>query len=139
MKNEKMKNEKETEKKEIKNNELFMVRPSLKQMYGRTVTKETMFDEATEYGIDSDYGHVQQKLDNLVLTTIIERTSEYEGVKSKETSKLVQELPEGTVLLWTEQQGYILPNIAVYKLKDLEAEIKEIKEIYKDNTDINPE
>lgn len=29
----------------MKNNELFTVRPSLKQYYGRTVTKEMKFEE----------------------------------------------------------------------------------------------
>lgn len=114
------------------NNELFTIRPSLKQYYGRTITKKTKFEEKT------DNKEVHQTLENLVLTTIINKESEYNGVKSKEYSKLVQELPEGTVLLWTEAEGYIIPNVPVYKLKDLEAEIKEIKDIYKDNTDINP-
>ena len=49
-----------------------------------------------------------------------------------------EEIPEGTVIIWTEQEGYIVPNVPMYKLKDLEVEIQEIKEIYKDNTDINP-
>lgn len=114
------------------NNELFIVRPSLKQHYGRTITKDTKFEEKTENG------EVVQTLDNLVLTTEISRESEYEGMKSTEYSKLVQEIPEGTILIWNETEGYIIPNVPVYKLKDLEEEIKTIKEIYKDNTDINP-
>lgn len=115
------------------NNELFTIRPDLRQLYGRTVTKEMKFEETTENG------EVTQTLDNLVFTTIINKESEYNGIKSKEESKLVQEIPEGTVLLWTETEGYIIPNVAVYKLKDLEEEIKEVKNIYKDNTDINPQ
>lgn len=114
------------------NNELFTVKPSLKQYYGRTVTKDTTFEEKT------DNKEVHQKLENLVLTTIINKKSEYNGIKSKEYSKLTQEIPEGTVLLWTETEGYIIPNVPVYKLKDLEEEIKQVKDIYKDNTDINP-
>lgn len=114
------------------NNELFTVKPSLKQYYGRTITKETKFKEET------DDGEVKQELKNLVLITEINRESEYGGVKSKEHSKLTQELPEGIVLLWTEKEGYIIPNVPVYKLKDLEEEIKQVKDIYKDNTDINP-
>ena len=114
------------------NNELFTIKPSLKQYYGRTVTKDTAFEEKT------DNKEVHQKLENLVLTTIINKKSEYNGIKSKEYSKLVQEIPEGTVLLWTEAEGYIIPNVPVYKLKDLEEEIKQVKDIYKDNTDINP-
>lgn len=114
------------------NNELFTIRPSLKQYYGRTITKETEFEETT------DNEEVRQTLKDLVLTTEINKTSEYEGIKSTEYSKLVQELPEGIVLLWTETEGYIIPNVPVYKIKDLETEIKEIREIYKDNTDMNP-
>lgn len=114
------------------NNELFTVKPSLKQYYGRTLTKDMEFEEET------DNKEVKQTLKNLVLTTEINRESEYNGIKSKEYSKLTQEIPEGTVLLWTETEGYIIPNVPVYKLKDLEEEIKQVKDIYKDNTDINP-
>lgn len=116
----------------MNNNELFTIKPSLKQYYGRTITKDTKFDEKT------DNGEVHQVLDNLVLKTIIDKESEYDGVKSKEHSELIQDIPDGTILLWSEIEGYIIPNVPVYKLKDLENEIEEIKNIYKDNTDINP-
>ena len=114
------------------NNELFIVRPSLKQHYGRTITKETEFDEWTE---DKT---VHQTLKNLVFTTEVHRETEFEGIKNTEDSKSVTELPEGTILIWNELEGYILPNVAVYKMKDLEEEIKDIKRIYKDNKDMNP-
>ena len=107
-------------------NELFTIKPSLKQYYGRTVTKEMEFDEYT------DDKSIHQTLKNLVLITEINKKSEYEGVKSSEVSTLTQELPEGTVLIWNEQQGYILPNVAVYKLKDLKEEIEQVEEIYKE-------
>lgn len=116
----------------MKNNELFTITPSLRQYYGRTVTKDMKFKEKT------DNGEVEQELKDLVLTTIIHRKSEYDGIKSKEYSRLTQELPEGTILIWSDLEGYIIPNTKMYKLKDLENEIKEIKDIYKDNTDINP-
>lgn len=114
------------------NNELFIVRPSLKQIYGRTVTKEMEFDETTENG------KVHQTLKDLVLTTTLTSESEYNDIHTVEESKLVQELPEGTILIWDELMGYIIPHVPVYKLKDLEEEIKQVKEIYKNNTDINP-
>lgn len=117
----------------MKNNELFTIKPSLKQYYGRTITKETKFDETTEDGI------VHQILDDLVLKTIIDKEEEFEGIKSTEHSELTQELPEGTILIWSEKEGYIVPNVPLYKLKDLEEEIQEVKKIYKNNTDINPE
>ena len=98
------------------NNELFTVKPSLTQHYGRTVTKEMEFDETTE----------------------INKEWEYDGIKSTLKSTQTEELKEGTILIWSEEMGYIIPNVPMYKLKDLEEEIKEIKNIYKDNTDINP-
>lgn len=110
----------------MEKNELFTIKPSLKQFYGRTVTKDMEFDEMT------DNKTVHQTLKNLVLTTEINKESEYEGLKSTEKSTLTQELPEGTILIWDENFGYILPDRAVYKLKDLKEEIEQIEKIYKD-------
>ena len=114
------------------NNELFTVKPSLNQYYGRTVYKNTEFDEKTENG------EIHQTLKNCVLTTEINREWKQGEIKNTLHSVQTEELPEGTILIWSELEGYIVPNVAMYKLKDLEEEIKEIKEIYKDNTDINP-
>ena len=116
----------------MKNNELFTVKPSLAQYYGRTVTKDMKFDEKTENG------EIHQTLKNCVLTTEINREWENGGIKNTLKSVQTEELPEGTIIIWSELQGYIVPNVPMYKLKDLEEEIKEIKEIYKENTDINP-
>ena len=107
-------------------NELFTIKPTLHQYYGRTVTKEMEFDEYT------DDKTVHQTLKDLLLTTEVTKESEYNGVKSTEKSILTQELPEGTILIWNEQMGYILPDREVYKLKDLKEEIKEIENIYKE-------
>ena len=114
------------------NNELFTVKPSLSQYYGRTVTKELKFDETTENG------EIHQTLENCVLTTEINREWTQGDIKNTLKSVQTEELPEGTIIIWSEMQGYIVPNVPMYKLRDLEAEIQEIKEIYKDNTDINP-
>ena len=117
----------------MKNNELFTVKPSLNQYYGRTVTKDMEFDEKTENG------EIHQTLKDLVLTTKISRTWEQGGIKNTLESVQTETLPEGTIIIWSELQGYIVPNVQMYKLKDLEEEIRDIKEIYKDNTDMNPE
>lgn len=114
------------------NNELFTVKPSLNQYYGRTVTKDMEFDEKTENG------EIHQTLKNCVLTTEINREWTQGSIKNTLKSVQTEELPEGTVLIWSELQGYIVPNVPMYKLRDLEEEIREIKEIYHDNTDINP-
>ena len=107
-------------------NELFTIQPSLKQYYGRTVTKEMKFDEF------NDDKTIHQTLKNLVLTTIIKKKSEYNGIKSTENSILTQELPEGTILIWDESFGYIIPDRPFYKLDDLKEEIKEFEKIYKE-------
>lgn len=109
----------------MEKHELFTIKPSLHQYYGRTVTKDMEFDEYT------DDKTVHQTLKNLLLTTEINKESEYNGVKSTEKSILTQELPEGIILIWNEQQGYIIPDREVYKLKDLKEEIKQVEEIYK--------
>ena len=113
-------------------NELFTVKPSLRQFYGRTVKKDTEFDETTENG------EIHQTLKDCVLTTEINREWMQGSIKNTLKSVQTETLPEGTVLIWSELQGYIVPNVPMYKLKDLEEEICQIKEIYKDNTDINP-
>ena len=114
------------------NNELFMQRPSLTQHYGRTVTKEMEFDETT------DSKEVHQTLKDLVLTTEVNKEWEENGIKNVLKSYQEEHLKEGTILIWSEEFGYIVPNVPMYKLKDLEEEIGQYKEIYKDNTDINP-
>lgn len=114
------------------NNELFTVKPSLSQYYGRTVTKDMKFDETTENG------EIHQTLENCVLTTEINREWTQGKIKNTLHSVQTEELPEGTIIIWSELQGYIVPNVPMYKLRDLEEEIKAIKEIYHDNTDINP-
>lgn len=118
--------------KEQKNNELFIIQPSLKQYYGRTVTKEMEFDEFT------DDKTVHQILKDLILTTEVNKETNFNDIKAKEESKLTQELPEGTILVWTEEEGYIVPNQKMYKVKDLIEEIEQVKEIYAENTDMNP-
>lgn len=116
----------------MKNNELFTAKPSLTQFYGRTVTKDTVFDESTENG------EVHQTLKDCVLTTEINREWTQCDIKNTLRSVQTEELPEGTVLIWSELHGYIVPNIPMYKIADLEEEIRAIREAYKDNTDMNP-
>lgn len=114
------------------NNELFTVKPSLNQYYGRTVTKDMEFDERTENG------EIHQTLKNCVLTTEINREWMQGEIKNTLHSVQTETLPEGTVIIWSETEGYIVPNVQMYKLRDLEEEIADVKAIYADNTDINP-
>lgn len=110
----------------MKNMEFFTAKPNLHQVYGRTVTKELEFDEYTESK------SVHQTMKDCVLTTEIHNESEFNGIKTIEESKLVQTIPEGTRLIWNEQAGYIIPNVQVCTLEELEEEIKDFKYVYSD-------
>lgn len=116
----------------MKNNELFTVRPSLTQYYGRTVVAGLEFDEWT------DDRSVHQVMKDGVLTTTIDRKWMEGNMENTLHSVQTEKLPEGTILIWNEQMGYIVPNVDMYKMADLEDEIREIKAIYIDNTDMNP-
>lgn len=92
--------------------EYYVVSPSTKLFGGIKVDKNTQFDT---YNDDKS---VHQTFRNGKLTTHIKRKSNYNGIKSVETSNLVTEVPEGIVLLWDEQNGYIIPNYHMVKVSE---------------------
>ncbi len=107
--------------------EYFTIRPNLKQLYGKKVNKDTKFDEKTEDG------SVVQHFENLTLTTTINReveASENNPFGIKEESKMVVTMPEDTIIIWDEQEGFIIPQYQMTTLEDLKEEIKEFEEIY---------
>lgn len=110
--------------------EYYTVKPNLKQLFGRKVTKDLEFDEYTE---DK---RVHQTLKNCILTTYItneEKGSVYgvkEKVITKEETKIIQTIPEGVILIWSEKSGYIIPDIQMTTLEELKKEINEISNIY---------
>lgn len=91
------------------NVEYFVVKPSTQLFGGIKVNKETEFD------VYNDDKTVHQTMKDLVLTTEITKESEYAGIKSKEESKLTTEIPEGTVIVWSEETGYIIPNYVMVR------------------------
>ena len=42
-------------------------------------------------------------------------------------------MPSGTILIWTTEEGFILPQYEMTTLSELEEEIKDFKNIYKDS------
>lgn len=104
--------------------EYYTLRPNLKQIYGKKVTKETEFEEKTEDG------KVTQTFKDLVLTTTIKREDEQGDFKWEENSTIKVSVPEGTILIWNEQEGFIVPQYQMCTLEDVEEDIKNIKEIY---------
>ena len=114
----------------MKKLEYFTIRPSLKQYYGITVDEKTKFDEQTENGI------VKQHFENLVLTTEISKkveANEQNPFEVEETSKMTIKMPVGTVLIWNEEEGFMIPQYQMTTLTDLKKEIDEFKDIYKDS------
>ena len=109
----------------MENVEYFVVKPSVKTFGGIRVTKETEFET---YNDDKT---VHQTMKNLVLTTELKRESEYAGIKSKEESKLVTEVPEGTIIIWGEDTGYIVPNYVMARPEEAVEMLKNIEDITK--------
>ena len=104
--------------------EYYTIRPNLKQIYGKKVNKDTVFTEKTEDGT------VTQEFKDLVLTTKIKKSNEYGNFKVEEESTMTVTVPDGTILIWNEQEGFIVPQVQVCTLEELEEEIKDIKAIY---------
>lgn len=115
--------------------EYYTLKPSLRQYFGRKVNKSLKFDEWTENK------KVHQIMEKGVLTTYIneERTitilgnGKEEKVVSKEESKIVQEIPTGVIIIWDEEQGYIIPQYQMATLDEIEAELLAMKEVYNDS------
>ncbi|MBQ8044099.1 MAG: hypothetical protein IJ272_08150 [Clostridia bacterium] len=104
--------------------EYYTLKPNLKQIYGKKVTKDTVFTEKTEDG------RVTQEFKDLTLTTRIKSEMEQGGFKIVEESTMTVTMPEGTILIWNEQEGFIVPQYQMCTLEELEEEIKDIKGIY---------
>ena len=97
---------------------------------GTEYNAEMEFDEKT------DNGKVHQTLKDCVLTTTIKSEEECslfgisEKVLVKEETKMEQTLPEGTILIWSEESGYIIPTFQMTTLEELIEDANAIKEIY---------
>lgn len=110
--------------------EYYTIKPNLKQLFGRKVRKDLEFDEKTEDG------KVHQVLKDCVLiTTRKDKTESFvAGAKEKliteEETKIVQTIPEGVVLIWTEMDGYIIPDLQITTLDELAEDIETIQGIY---------
>lgn len=107
--------------------EYYTLRPNLKQIYGKKVDKKTEFKEKT------DDGCVTQEFKNLTLTTNIKRETKLGKITVNEESKIVVKVPNGTILIWNENEGFIVPQYQMCTLQDLKEEINEVESIYKQN------
>lgn len=114
----------------MKKLEYYTIKPSLKQYYGIKVNDKTKFDEETEDGV------VKQHFEDLTLTTTIYKKTEANEVNPyeiMEESKMTVKMPSGTVLIWDENEGFIISPYQMTTLTDLGKEIREIKKIYENS------
>lgn len=105
--------------------EYYTLRPNLKQYYGKRVNKETEFTDKTEDGT------VTQEFKDLTLTTHIKRETESGEFKIMEDTTLKVIVPEGTILIWDEKEGFILPQYQFCDLDTVKEDIKDMEDIYK--------
>ena len=105
--------------------EYYTLRPNLKQIYGKKVDEKTKFTEKTEDGT------VTQEFKDLTLTTNIHRKENAGNFEIEEESTIKVKVPNGTILIWNEQEGFIVPQYQMCTLEDVEEDIKNLKEIYK--------
>lgn len=113
--------------------EYYTLKPNLKQLYGKKVNKDTYFEEKTEDGT------ITQEFKDLTLTTNIKRKDTLGNIEIEETSTLKLKVPEGTILVWSEEEGFIVPQYQMTTLEELKQEIEDIEDIYNggDNNDTN--
>ena len=110
--------------------EYYTLKPNLKQVYGKKVTKDTVFTEKTEDGT------VTQEFKDLTLTTRIHKEMEQGGFTIVEDSTVTVTMPEGTILIWNEQEGFIVPQYQMCTLEELKEEINDIKAIYNEEQEV---
>ena len=104
--------------------EYYTIKPNLKQIYGKKVSKDTKFTEQTEDG------RVHQTFEDLTLTTTIKSKVEDSGFVIEEESMVKVKMPEGTILVWDEGEGFIIPQCQMCTLDEITEEVKDMKEIY---------
>lgn len=106
--------------------EYYTLKPNLKQVYGKKIMKDTVFTEKTEDGT------VEQECKDLTLTTKIKKEMEQGGFKIVEESVMKVTVPEGTIVIWNEQEGFIVPQYQMCTLDELKEQITDIEKIYND-------
>lgn len=119
-------------KEDLKLVKYYMVKPSIKTFGGLEITKETKFET------ENDDGKVKQKLENCVLTTELEQEYDIKDektgkeYKTTELTKLTSVLPEGTILIWNENQGYTMLNTEMCTVEEGKKIVNELYDIVKD-------
>jgi len=105
--------------------ERYIIAPQSRLYLGVKVTKETDIEDEEK----TEYGTVHQTIKDLTLTTKIDRESNAYGIDTKENSELVQKIQEGTILIWLEGQGYVIPEMRVCTVEEALNDLKVLEEL----------
>lgn len=105
--------------------ERYILAPQTRLYLGVKVTKETDIEDEEK----NDYGTIHQTIKDLVLTTTISRKSNAYGIETEENSTLTQKLQEGTILVWLEGQGYVIPEMRVCTVDEAINDLQVLKEV----------
>lgn len=103
--------------------ETFVVAPNYQPFLGVTITKDTDIDDITEDGT------VHQIIKGTEFITEIKRKIEQDGIPIEEEDNIKMTLKEGTILVYSPGEGYIIPSVPVKTLN----QIREDLELLKDN------
>lgn len=104
--------------------EKFIIQPSIKVFVGLTVKRDSVIDFKNDV--------VEQHLKDLVLTTKINKESDYNGLKTNEESIIKTELKEGVRLIMSEEEGYVISPYKMATIDEAIEQLNEIQEIYKE-------
>lgn len=119
-------------KNNIKNNKVI-ISPSTHLFLGLVVDKDTYLEEE-KIVLPEDAGEITQHIENLVLTTKIKKrtiSKERNGndVVTDEDATLTQTLPEGTLLVYGEDTGYIVPPYNMKTIKEAMEDLEVLADI----------
>mgnify|MGYP003317913714 CR=1 FL=1 len=91
--------------------------------------KRAMFNNSI-LRIWTEDGNVHQTFENLTLTTVIKKKVESNGFIIEEDETLKISMPEGTIIIWDENDGFIVPQCQMCTIEELKEELNDIDEIY---------
>lgn len=111
--------------KKQKNVERYIIAPQTRLYLGVKVTKETDIEDEEK----TDYGTIHQTIKDLILTTTINRKSNAYGIETEEKSTLTQKVQEGTILIWLEGRGYVIPEMRVCSVEEGINDLEVLKEV----------
>lgn len=97
--------------------ETFVIAPSYQPLLGVTISKDTDIDDITEDGT------IHQIIKGTNFITEAKKEYETNEIKVKEESRLEMELPEGTILVYSPREGYIVPSVPVQTIKQIQEDL----------------